>query len=217
MKRVEKGYSTFFNIFNITMIPKLMKMNKWFDSKAPLQVGDIVYFKKVNSELASKWTVGVIAEIVKSKDGLVRRAQVNYQNFGEDFLRFTDRAARSLIKLFHIDDQNWQDDMAEVEKLIDELQNDENSDATKTYSMSHAGEGLRFRLTATSGHDLISRNVGVQYRPSAKIARSKFLQPCSKCCCISHCLFAGHGNGIVTADVPELNVSPGTYFHWNAG
>ena len=53
------------------MIPKLMKMHKWFDGKAELKEGDIVYFRKTESELSSKWTVGKVSDVVKSKDGVV--------------------------------------------------------------------------------------------------------------------------------------------------
>ena len=61
----------------------------------------------------------------KGKDGLVRRASVKYQNSSENAPRETDRAARSLIKLFNIDDQSWMDEMAEVEKPVFDLQSDE--------------------------------------------------------------------------------------------
>ena len=80
-------------------------------------MGDIVYFQKDESELASKWTVGRVTGVTMSKDGIVRRANVMYQNDKESHQRFTDRAARSLIKLFHIDNQNWLADMAEVERF----------------------------------------------------------------------------------------------------
>ena len=84
-----------------------------------------MYFQKDENEASSRWTVGKITEVVSSKDGIVRRATVHYQNASETKCRFTDRAARSLIKLFHIDDQNWQADMAEVEKLVEELKDKE--------------------------------------------------------------------------------------------
>ena len=123
MKRVEKNYSAFFKIWNTSLIPKLMKMN-WHDIKDQLKVGDIICIKKEESELSSNWTAGKVAQIDKSKDGLVRRVSDQYQNHGENFPRFTNQSVRSLIRLFHIDDQNWQDDMALVEKLINELQKD---------------------------------------------------------------------------------------------
>ena len=84
MKRVEKSYSAFFKIWNTSLIPKLIKMNKWYDTKDQLKVGDLVYFKKEDSELSSTWTIGKVSEVEKSKDGLVRRAWVQYQNFGEN-------------------------------------------------------------------------------------------------------------------------------------
>ena len=189
-EKVEKGYSVFFKLLNITMIPKLMKQNKWFDGKSQLQVGDLVWFRKEESELASKWIAGKVTEVVKSKDDLVRRAQIQYQNSSENFPRFTDRAARSLIKLFNIDDLNWQDDMAQVERLVDELKKEE--PCGPSFSISHTGEGLRFRLKATGGQDLVHREEGVQHRVAAKIARDKHLQGCQVCCCISHCLLSDH-------------------------
>ena len=53
-----------------------MKSHKWFDSKCQLMVGDIIYFQKDESELSSKWTVGKVTEVIVSKDGLVRRADM---------------------------------------------------------------------------------------------------------------------------------------------
>ena len=49
---------------------------------------------------------------------VVRRANVQYQNAGEDGPRTTDRAARSLINLFNIVEIEWQCDMAEDEKRM---------------------------------------------------------------------------------------------------
>ena len=42
-------------------------------------MGNIVYFRKVENELSSKWTVGKVSDVVKSKDGVVRRCTVQYQ------------------------------------------------------------------------------------------------------------------------------------------
>ena len=46
-------------------------------------MGNIVYFRKVENELSSKWTVGKVSDVVKSKDGVVRRCTVQYQNSTE--------------------------------------------------------------------------------------------------------------------------------------
>ena len=122
MKKVNEAYKLFFRLWDTFLLPKLMKLNKWFDDKYQLQVGDIVYFRKEESELSSRYTVGKVVDIVKSsKDGLVRRVSVQYQNASENKPRTTDRAARTLIKLFNIDDTFWNDDMAEVGKACEQI------------------------------------------------------------------------------------------------
>jgi len=70
-QKVVQAYTVFYNLWNVSMIPKLMKMLKWFDDKAELKKGDIVYIRKVESELFSKWTVGKVFDVMKSKNGVV--------------------------------------------------------------------------------------------------------------------------------------------------
>ena len=193
MKKVEKAYAVFYKLWNITMVPMLMKMHKWFDGKAMLRVGDIVYFRKRESELSSKWTVGKVTEIVKSKDDVVRRCTVQYQNSSEDNPRYTDRAARSLVKLFNIDDVNWQQEMDLVEKLIEEV-DDKKDKAVRAYTMNFMA-GLKYRLKAVSDHEPLQREVSVQHRVKAKIVKRKMTKSCGDCCCYAHCRFTEHGQG----------------------
>ena len=200
MKKIEKGYSSFFDLWNTTMIPKLMKMNKWFDTKSQLVVGDIVYFRKVESELASKWTVGKIVDVTKSKDGLVRRVDVQYQNSTENEPRVTDRAARSLIKLFNIDDTTWQDDMDEVEKLVEAIMR-EDEDPGSVASIN----SVRSRHDAVGGYDRPQREEGVQHRPVAQVARAKLLKSCQSCCCQAHCVITDHSRSAVPVVVDGIN------------
>ena len=37
------------NLWDMTMVPKPMEMPKWFDDEAELKEGDVIYFKKVDS------------------------------------------------------------------------------------------------------------------------------------------------------------------------
>ena len=84
------------------MIPKPMKVHKRFDDKAELKEGDAVYFRIFESNYSSKWIVRKV--VVKSKDGVVRKCIIQYQNLSEDQPRYADRAARSLIRHFNMDD-----------------------------------------------------------------------------------------------------------------
>ena len=97
-----------------------------------------------------------------------------------------------LIKLFHIDDLSWQQEMDLVEKLIAESKVAEN--AVISYDMNHLS-GLRYRLKAVTDHDRPVRELGVQHRAGAKVAKMKVVQTCKKCCCTSHCLLTSHAKG----------------------
>ena len=86
MEKVEKAYITFYKLWNITMVPKLMRMHKWFKGNIQIKVGDIVYYGNVESELTSKWTVGKIIDVENGRDEVVRRATVQYHNPSENCL-----------------------------------------------------------------------------------------------------------------------------------
>ena len=119
------------------MVPKLMTQKIWFEDKGTLQVGDIVFFQKEEKELNSKWLIGIVEEVVKgSKDDVVREVNIRYQNANEDVPRFTNRAARTVKKLFHIDDTTWQDDMSEVEKLKQALEADDDNEGADTLAQA---------------------------------------------------------------------------------
>ena len=125
MVKVEQTYDAFFKVWNATMVPKLLHQPKWFKECPELKPGDIIYFQKTENELSSDWTVGQVYYVTRSKDGVVRRVCVKYFNHNENKPRFTDRAVRSLVRLFNIEDTYYMNDMAKVDKLITELRKDE--------------------------------------------------------------------------------------------
>ena len=49
---------------------------------------------------------------------MVRRVIVRYQNSTEDFHRFTDRNIRSHVKIWSCDDLNIDDDLAELQRRL---------------------------------------------------------------------------------------------------
>ena len=125
MVKVEQVYDAFFKIWNATLVPKLVPQPKWFKESPELKPGDIIYFQKSENELSSDWTVGMVHYVTRSKDGVIRRVCVKYFNHKENKPRFTDRAVRSLVKLFSIDDSYFMQDMAKVEKLMADLKSKE--------------------------------------------------------------------------------------------
>merc|ERR1711895_98473 len=102
MDKIDGAYESFF---------------KWSAGKSePLLVGDIVYFKKVENDISSSWTVGKVVSLELRRDGIPRRAEVEYHNLCEFFAQthITDRAARSLVKLFNVEDLTWKEDKTDV-------------------------------------------------------------------------------------------------------
>ena len=176
-------------------MPKLMKMNKWFENKGMLKVGDVIYFQKEEGDLASIWTLGKVEGVTKSSDEVVRKVVIRYQNAKEKVSRCTERAARGIIKLFHIEDTTWQDDMHEVEKLKEALESDDVAETgakVVRYVMQPVseGKGLRYRLTAVGEYRevvALKRLQDVKRSNKAKAIKRKYLSPCENCCCFAHC------------------------------
>lgn len=93
------------------------------DALKDLKEGDLIYFQKREGKMDMPWSLGVVEQVVRSeRDQVIRNVIVKYQNFGEDFHRFTDRSVRKLVKLFDIDEFTIQEDLAILQKRIDDLQ-----------------------------------------------------------------------------------------------
>ena len=118
LDKVQETYQAWFKIWSTSYIPKVMFQPKWWKQDRDLKEGDIVFFQKKESELDTAWTLGTIDQLVKGRDDLARRAVVRYQNPSENFHRVTDRHIRSLVKIWSIDDQNVDEDLAELLKQL---------------------------------------------------------------------------------------------------
>ena len=181
MVKVEQTFDAFFRLWNSTMVPKLIPQPKWFRESPELQPEDVVYFQKVDNVLSSKWTVGQVDSLVRSKDGVVRRAFVRYYNHNENEARFTDRAVRSLVKIFNVEDNYFIRDMSEVETLM------------KTLEEKAEGE------PSDDNHDVDEKTVkptklkkdadGTYHVQHAVDVDA--VKPCG-CCCVSHCKMNEH-------------------------
>ena len=121
---VDKLYAGWFRIFKDTVVPRLINQPKWFKVEKDLREGDVVYFKKDDSVLGSVWTIGEVDQIVVGRDGHVRRAIIKYFAVNEKdpfkaTLQFTDRASRSLVKLWSVDEIDIFDDLSELQRRLD--------------------------------------------------------------------------------------------------
>ena len=132
MQKVSDLYELWYQVYNDSYVMKTLmdRVPKWFKHDRDLCAGDIVFFRKTEGPLGGGWSLGEIDTVVKSRDNLVRRATIRYVNPGEvgedgkySVARLTDRAVRSLVRLFNVEDTTWREEMKVVEDLVNLLDN----------------------------------------------------------------------------------------------
>ena len=117
--------------------------------------------EKGSQEILKFYKPGFIKNISIEKAGVVRKCTVQHQNSSENLPRFTDWA-RSLLKLFIIDNVGWQQEIDLVDKLIEEVNDVKKDDVQKC--AKNFMNGLQYRLKAVSDYyDCLEREIGVQY------------------------------------------------------
>ena len=116
--QVVMTFEAWYKVWSDAYIPKLLSRPKWFKAETDIQIGDIVYFQKSESDLGSSWILGMISGIEKIRDNLIRKVDIKYRNTTKNQDMFTNRNVRKICKIWSESDWNLQDDLAElVEKL----------------------------------------------------------------------------------------------------
>ena len=130
----------------------------------------------------------MIDQVVRSRDGMIRRVVVKYRNSKENFYRGTDRSPRKLIKIWSADDPDLQEDLGKLQTRIDELQ-------------GHLDDGilggnLAFDLGAFAAElDVPTNCIALQEFPDALQLQPRYAAPHEKrclCCCDEHCAVSIH-------------------------
>ena len=82
IQRVNDLHEIWYQIYNDTYILKTIvdMVPKWFKHNRDLNFGDVVFLRKEDGVFGGRWTIGEVDTVLKSKDGLVRRAKVHYVN-----------------------------------------------------------------------------------------------------------------------------------------
>ena len=81
----------------------------------------MVYFRKSTGAIKGPWSMGLVDSLERGRDNIVRQVTVRYFNASEPNIpHLTDRSVRSLVRLFHLDEINWSDDLDRVRKICEE-------------------------------------------------------------------------------------------------
>ena len=92
-----------FKAWLTSYVPSLMFHPKWFKSDKDINVGDVVLFLKSEKEFDKSYQYGIICEVHASRDGKIRRVEVEYQNSTEKVKRRTIRGTREVVVIHPFD------------------------------------------------------------------------------------------------------------------
>ncbi|XP_066914563.1 uncharacterized protein [Clytia hemisphaerica] len=118
MKENQKIYNSWFEVWLLVHVPKLMKQSKWFNSDE-INIGDVVIFTKRESTLTNQYTYGIIKSLEFGDDMLPRKAVIQYRNENEDIMRETNRSVRGLVIIHPIDECDFMVELGEMAKNVD--------------------------------------------------------------------------------------------------
>ena len=169
---IDVKYAAWYKLWCDVYVPKLMCQKDGFRTDRDLQVNDLVYYQKKDGGLGSAWVMGSVDQVVRGRDGVIRKVVVRYQNSKEEFTRVTERSARTLIKLWSIDDPDLQSDLAKVQARIEELQG-------IVGEVSGQSTGLMVKQDGDHLTGELVRREDIQLRVCG-------------CCCLAHCVVNLH-------------------------
>ena len=181
---IQEKYAAWYRVWCEVYVPKLMTQKESFKNSRDLQVDDLVYFQKEESKLSSPWIMGKVDQIIRSRDGVIRRAILKYRNSTEDEDRVTDRSVRKIIKLYSVDDPDLQVDLGKVQARLEELQ------VLAQQKHGHASVDAVFN---------VNRELQPCFPEPGPVLRCQ-------CCCLPHCAVSMHnlyGSRTYTHPMPE--------------
>ncbi|XP_066928653.1 uncharacterized protein [Clytia hemisphaerica] len=114
----EQIYQSWFEIWLITHVPKLMKQQKWYQTDS-INIGDIVIFTKTDSAISKDYTYGQVTNLEYSTDGVARKATIRYKNVTENVFRETKRAVRGLVIIHHVDESDVMTQLGQMALYVD--------------------------------------------------------------------------------------------------
>ena len=116
-------FNSWWEAWLVAAVPKLVPQPKWFHHDKDICVGDVVIFKKTDSILSGMYQYGMIEEVKRSADNLIRTVVVRYRNSTEAVDRKTVPAVRSIAVIHRINKLNVMEKLGNVALLGKEVTN----------------------------------------------------------------------------------------------
>ena len=156
-----------------------MKIPKWYDASENLVPGDIIYFKLNESKMSATWRLGKVEKVKYGADGFVRQVIVSYKDTNSDnpddwIHRAVSRPVRNVIKLFHIEETNFMEEIADAYKLAEDILN---SKKMSNYPINELNsDDMNYENISNNDEvdiNLPSSNKEVPFNPNPKKQRKK--------------------------------------------
>ena len=96
-----------------------MDKPKWYTTDRDMNICDVVLFLKQEGALAKTYQYGMVHEIERGKNGLIRKALIKYRNNTENVDRFTWRSVRQLVIIHPVDELSLMEELAAIANYVD--------------------------------------------------------------------------------------------------
>ena len=112
-------YDSWFEVWLLSHVPKLMEQPKWFRDDYHLKKGDIVLITKQESDISSQYRYGMVESVEIGRDGKVRGAHIRYRSHDSNTDRITYRAVRTMVVIHSVDEVNIMQELGEIAIGVD--------------------------------------------------------------------------------------------------
>ena len=103
LKENRKIFNSWFEVWLISHVPRLMNHPKWFSTDHDIKICDAVLFLKQDGVLSNSYHYDMVNEIVTRKDGVIRKVIFRYRNHQEKVDRCTTRSVPDRVLIHQID------------------------------------------------------------------------------------------------------------------
>ena len=197
---IQTKFESWYKLWCDVYVPKLMAQKRGFKNDRDLAIDDLVYYKKKDSELGSPWVMGRVDQIIRGRDGIIRRAVIKYRNASENIHRETERSVRKLIRLYSADDPDLCEDLGELQRRIDQLDGHLHRPPGE-HQQAAAG------LWDAPAQGFEVKNLGNFVLQDDQDDKSQGRKKGCQCCCQAHCTVAFHncwGTRTFQPEGPEM-------------
>ena len=111
-------FNSWWEMWLISALPKLVPKPKWFRSDEHLKIGDIVLFNKSEGSFVGVYKYGIIENVHYSGDNHIRSVVIKFRNANETIERKTVRAVRTLIIIHKIDELSIMEELGKASMLL---------------------------------------------------------------------------------------------------